>query len=101
MGKPPSPVHASSAAGWRRRPWPTAATAAPATTAPCPAAALSGAPFAAFTVYGATPQPDSAIFSLEAKALIGDATKLTLRYDGDIGSGTDNHTLNVGMRFTW
>jgi len=75
--------------------------APPATTAPCPTAAVSGAPFAAFTVYGATPQPDSAIFSLEAKALIGDATKLTLRYDGDIGSGTDNHTLNVGMRFTW
>jgi hypothetical protein len=26
-------------------------------------AALSGAPFAAFTVYGATPQPDSAVVS--------------------------------------
>jgi hypothetical protein len=23
------------------------------------------------------------------------------RYDGEIGSGTDNHALNGGMRFTW
>jgi hypothetical protein len=26
------------------------------------------------------------------------ATQLYLRYDGDIGSGTDNHALNVGLR---
>lgn len=26
------------------------------------------------------------------------ATPLYLRYDGDIGSGTDNHALNVGLR---
>jgi hypothetical protein len=29
------------------------------------------------------------------------ATQLYLRYDGEIGSGTDNHALNVGVRFTW
>jgi hypothetical protein len=30
------------------------------------------------------------------------ATQLYLRYDGEIGSGTDNHALNVnvGVRFT-
>jgi outer membrane autotransporter protein len=24
-----------------------------------------------------------------------------LRYDGDIGSGTDNHTFNLGVRLSW
>jgi hypothetical protein len=57
--------------------------------------------FAAFTEYGATPQPVSAILSLQATTLIADATQLYLRYDGDSGSGTDNHTLNLGVRFTW
>jgi autotransporter-associated beta strand protein len=72
-----------------------------ATTARPITAALSGAPFNAFTVYGATPQPDSAIVSLQAKTYVADATQLYLRYDGDIGSGTDNHTLNLGVRFMW
>jgi outer membrane autotransporter protein len=64
-------------------------------------AALAGAPFAAFTVYGATPQPDSAVVSFTAKTTIAAATQLYLRYDGDIGSGTDNHALNLGVRFSW
>ena len=64
-------------------------------------AALSGAPFAAFTVYGATPQHDSAVVSFTAKTKIAEATQLYLRYDGDIGSGTDNHTLNLGVRVSW
>ncbi len=64
-------------------------------------AALSGAPFAAFTVYGATPQPDSAVVSLSARTNLAAATQLYLRYDGDIGSGTDNHTVNLGVRFSW
>ncbi|MBI2740946.1 MAG: autotransporter domain-containing protein, partial [Rhodospirillales bacterium] len=64
-------------------------------------AALSGAPFAAFTVYGATPQPDSAVVSLRAATSIAAATQLYLRYDGDIGSGTDSHSLSLGMRLTW
>ena len=62
---------------------------------------MSGAPFAAFTVYGATPQPDSAVVSFTAKTTIAAATQLYLRYDGDIGSGTDNHALNLGVRFSW
>jgi outer membrane autotransporter protein len=64
-------------------------------------AALSGAPFNAFTVYGATPQPDSAVVSFSARTNIAAATQLYLRYDGDIGSGTDNHAVNLGVRLTW
>jgi hypothetical protein len=29
------------------------------------------------------------------------ATQLYLRYDGDIGPGTDNHALNLGLRLSW
>ena len=64
-------------------------------------AALAGAPFAAFTVFGATPQRDSAVVGFSAKTAIAEATQLYLRYDGEIGSGTDNHALNVGVRFSW
>jgi len=28
-------------------------------------------------------------------------TQIYLRYDGDIGSGTDNHTVNLGVRVSW
>ena len=64
-------------------------------------AALSGASFAAFTVYGATPRPDSVVVSLRAATNIATAAQLYLRYDGDIGSGTDNHAVNVGLRLSW
>jgi autotransporter-associated beta strand protein len=78
--------------GWQHE---FASTARPIT------AALSGAPFAAFTVYGATPQPDSAVVNLRASTSIAQATRLYLRYDGDIGSGTANHAFNVGVRLSW
>ena len=39
--------------------------------------------------------------SLRASTTIAAATQLYLRYDGDIGSGTDNHALNVGLRLSW
>ena len=64
-------------------------------------AALSGASFAAFTVYGATPQRDAAIIGFQASTFVAAATSIYLRYDGAIGNGTDNHTLNVGMRLSW
>jgi len=64
-------------------------------------AALSGAPFAAFTVYGATPQPDSAVVSVRASTSLAASTQLFLRYDGDIGSGTDNHAFNLGVRMSF
>ena len=34
-----------------------------------------------FTVYGATPQPDSAVVGFSAKTAIAQATQLYLRYD--------------------
>jgi fibronectin-binding autotransporter adhesin len=64
-------------------------------------AALSGAPFAAFTVYGATPQPDAAVVSFRANTRIAEQAQIYLRYDGEIGSGTDNHAFNLGLRINW
>ena len=64
-------------------------------------AALSGAPFAAFSVYGATPQPDAAVVSLRANTRIAEQAQIYLRYDGEIGSGTDNHAFNLGLRINW
>jgi YVTN family beta-propeller protein/autotransporter-associated beta strand protein len=64
-------------------------------------AAFAGAPSNAFTVYGATPRRDSAIIGFLASTSIAAATSLYLRYDGSIGNGTDNHTLNVGVRVVW
>ena len=60
-----------------------------------------GAPFAGFIVYGATPQPDSAVVSFQANTRIAESAQLYLRYDGDIGSGMDNHALNLGVRLSW
>jgi fibronectin-binding autotransporter adhesin len=64
-------------------------------------AAFAGAPAAAFTVYGATPQRDAAVIGFQASTNVAAATQLYLRYDGDIGSGTDNHALNLGLRLSW
>ena len=64
-------------------------------------AAFAAAPANAFTVYGATPQRDAAIIGFLASTSIAAATSVYLRYDGAIGNGTDNHTLNVGVRMTW
>jgi outer membrane autotransporter protein len=78
--------------GWQHE---FASTARPIT------AALSGAPVAGFTVDGATPQPDSAVVSLRGSTNIAAGMQLYLRYDGDIGSGTDNHAFNLGLRVSW
>jgi outer membrane autotransporter protein len=64
-------------------------------------AAFAGAPGNSFTVYGATPQPDSAVIGFQASTTVADATRLYLRYDGEIGNGTDNHALNLGLRRSW
>jgi uncharacterized protein with beta-barrel porin domain len=64
-------------------------------------AAFAGAPSNAFTVYGATPQRDAATIGFSASTAIAQATSIYLRYDGAIGSGNDNHTLNIGARITW
>ena len=64
-------------------------------------ASFAGAPAAAFTVYGATPQRDAAVIGFSARTAVSDNASIYLRYDGDIGSGTDNHALNLGVRFSW
>jgi outer membrane autotransporter protein len=64
-------------------------------------AAFVDAPAASFTVYGATPQRNSAVIGLSAATHVTEGAQLYLRYDGEFGAGNDNHALNVGMRLRW
>jgi len=53
-------------------------------------------------VFGATPQRDARwVIGFSARTNIADSTQLYLRYDGEVGGGTDNHALNLGGRMTW
>ena len=63
--------------------------------------AFSGAPANAFTVYGATPQRDSAVIGFSAQAAVFDAAQLYMRYTGEVGTGADNHAVNVGLRLSF
>ena len=72
-----------------------------ASTARSITAAFAGAPSAAFTVYGATPQRDSAVIGFSAATAIASNAQLYLRYDGEVGGGTDNHAFTLGARFSW
>jgi outer membrane autotransporter protein len=64
-------------------------------------AAFAGAPTNPFTVYGATPQRDAAAVGFQARTKVSDQTQLYLRYNGEISSQSDAHTLNAGVRVTW
>ncbi|CAN5921278.1 autotransporter outer membrane beta-barrel domain-containing protein [soil metagenome] len=64
-------------------------------------AAFAGAPQASFTVYGATPQRESAVIGFSASTVIANAAQLYLRYDGELASGNDNHALTAGLRLSW
>ena len=64
-------------------------------------AAFAGGPGNAFTVFAAPPGRNSAVLGLSAMANIAAATQLYLRYDGEIATGTDNHAINLGVRFSW
>jgi len=64
-------------------------------------AAFAGAPGNSFTVFGATPARDSAVVGFQATTAVAEATQVYLRYDGGVGGGTDNHALNLGVRFSW
>ena len=64
-------------------------------------AAFAGAPGNAFTVFAAPPGRNSAVLGLSAMANIAATTQLYLRYDGEIATGTDNHAINLGVRFSW
>jgi outer membrane autotransporter protein len=64
-------------------------------------AAFAAAPVQQFTVWGATPQRDSAVIGFSASAAVTDRASLFASYDGEVGGGTDNHALRVGFRLTW
>lgn len=64
-------------------------------------AAFAGAPGAGFTVFGAAPQRDGAVLGLSASTAIAERAALYLRYDGQVGGGTDNHAISAGVRITW
>ncbi len=64
-------------------------------------AAFAGSPSAAFTVYGASTPTDYAVIGLSAGAKVADATQAYLRYDGQLASGANNHTLTAGLRMSW
>jgi uncharacterized protein YhjY with autotransporter beta-barrel domain len=64
-------------------------------------AAFAGASGSPFTVFGATPQRDSAAIGFFAKARVADSTEIYARYDGEVGGGADNHAFTVGLRMMW
>jgi uncharacterized protein with beta-barrel porin domain len=64
-------------------------------------AAFAGAPGFTYTVFSATPQRDSAVVGLSAKATVASATQLYLRYEGEVGGATANHALTAGLRMSW
>ena len=64
-------------------------------------ASFSGAAGTPFTVFGATPQRDSAVLGLGATFQVADATEVSLRYDGEVGGGTNNNALTLGLRMKW
>lgn len=64
-------------------------------------ASFAGAPGNAFTVFGVTPQRDSAVVGLAFKTHVADSTELYARYDGEIATGSDNNAFTAGLRMTW
>ena len=64
-------------------------------------AAFAGAPGNSFTVFGATPARDAAAIGFSAATTIAERTSVFVRYDGNVGGGTDNHAINAGVRFSW
>jgi autotransporter-associated beta strand protein len=64
-------------------------------------ATFAGSPGAPFTVFGATPQRDSAAIGLAMHLRVTPSGEFYARYDGEVGGGTDNHALTAGFRMTW
>ena len=64
-------------------------------------AAFAGAPGLNFTVFGAAPQRDSAVLGLAATIGIAEGISFNLRYDGEVGTGTDSHAISAGLRISW
>ena len=64
-------------------------------------AAFAGAPTQSFTVYGASPQRDSAVLGFSASAGIADGASVYLRYDGEVGAVANNQAATVGVRVSF
>ena len=64
-------------------------------------AAFAGAPGSNFTVLGAPPARDAAVLALAANTAVADRSSIYFRYDGEVGTGTDNHAFSAGLRMTW
>ncbi len=64
-------------------------------------ATFVGSPGNNFTVFGAAPQRDSAVVGFSASTAVADSTQLYLRYDGEVGLGTDSHSISAGFRISW
>lgn len=64
-------------------------------------ASFQGAAGQAFTVFGATPQRDSAAVGFALKTQIAESTTIYARYDGEVGGGSDNHAFSGGLRISW
>lgn len=64
-------------------------------------ASFAGVPGLSYTVLGATPRRDSAVLGLGATAALASATRVYLRYEGEVGGGTDNHAVTAGLRLSW
>ena len=41
------------------------------------------------------------MIGFQASTSVADNASIYLRYDGEIASGADNHTLNLGVRLRW
>ena len=52
-------------------------------------------------MFGAAQQRDSAVIGLAATTAVAKDTLLYLRYDGEIGTGNDSHSLSGGLRLRW
>lgn len=64
-------------------------------------ASFTGAPGSNFTVLGAQPARDAGVLSLAANSAVGEATSVYVRYDGEVGGGSDAHAITAGFRMVW
>ena len=79
-------------AGWSHE---YADTARPVT------ASFAGAPSLPFTTQGATTPRDGAVLGVGIDAPVADATRLYMRYDGELQGGNASHLFTAGLRVVW
>ena len=64
-------------------------------------ASFAGAPSAGFSVFGAALQRDSVVVGFAANTMVAQGASVYIRYDGEIGAGTDSHAVSAGLRLAW